>query len=420
VLRGVTAWSVDSMIEPSRPTDSSASGEVGGVRLRGGPLRLARGGRRIARQAAARAMNGVVALGAASSAARAAPRHPDSVFVLRNNDIGDLLVVTPLFECLRRRFPDARIVAGVSSWSREALAGNPHLSEAVDVDAPWFNREAERWPTTLRRIAFLGSPAALRLRSYHFDVGIDVLGSAWGALLMMRAGVSYRVGVSGYAGGEPGFHAAIPFDPDEHVTRRALRQAALLGAGDADMPAERPQLFLNEDERAQGQRFWREMDARGGAPRLVLGPGAGVQARRWPHFVALAAMLPRIGPSSVAVLAGPRERGLAGAVAAACPTARAHCPPGLREVFAIVAASDLVVTNSSMLLHVAAAFGKPSIVLLGPSFSSAEQHQRQWGYPGLSLSCGREPAIRDSIYEPAEALQAIAQATPIQARECAT
>ncbi len=35
------------------------------------------------------------------------PASPRSIFVLRNNDLGDLLVVTPLFEALRRRIPEA-------------------------------------------------------------------------------------------------------------------------------------------------------------------------------------------------------------------------------------------------------------------------------------------------------------------------
>jgi hypothetical protein len=50
-----------------------------------------------------------------------APENPDSIFVLRNNDIGDLLVVTPLFEALRRRFPRVRIVAGIGDWNRPVL-----------------------------------------------------------------------------------------------------------------------------------------------------------------------------------------------------------------------------------------------------------------------------------------------------------
>jgi heptosyltransferase-2 len=76
-------------------------------------------------------------------------------------------------------------------------------------------------------------------------------------------------------------------------------------------------------------------------------------------------------------------------------------------VFALAASADLVVCNSSMLLHAAAAFGKPAVVTLGPSFPSARQHQAQWGYPGLSRSLGKEPGERKEICSPDEALEAL-------------
>ena len=113
---------------------------------------------------------------------QAPPASPGSIFVLRNNDIGDLLVVTPLFDALRRRFPEARIAAGVGSWNLETLRHNPHLSEVLAVDAPWFNKYAPEhgaWS----RLRFVGrSPAVAEVARRRFEVGIDVLGSAWGSL----------------------------------------------------------------------------------------------------------------------------------------------------------------------------------------------------------------------------------------------
>ena len=65
----------------------------------------------------------------------APPAEPRSIFVLRNNDLGDVLVVTPLFEALRRRFPSAKIVAGIGDWAAPVLAGNPHVDETLPVNA---------------------------------------------------------------------------------------------------------------------------------------------------------------------------------------------------------------------------------------------------------------------------------------------
>jgi heptosyltransferase-2 len=390
------------MSEPSRPTSRAA--------LRGLVRAWRRGGRRLAGSSLELAVRGAAALSPHYASAAVPPQPPRSLFVLRNNDVGDLLAVTPLFEALRRLFPDAWIAAGVGSWNLPVLRHNPYLSETLAVNAPWHNKyQGRRRPW--HRLLYVWRSAEVReLARRRFEVGIDVLGSGWGSLLMLRAGIPYRLGVRGYAGGHSAVQAAVSFDPAEHVGRSALRFAQLLGA--AWLPEVRPQLFLTASEAEAGERWWSAGEPGARRPRVVIGPGGGLAAKRWPpaSFAAVATGLAAPGGPSLLVIGGAGEGELVAAVATAAPVA--HCrglpdPPGLREVFALVAASDLVVCNSSMLLHVAAAFAKPVVVLLGPAFPSASLHQRQWGYAGISASLGREPGAHEGICEPAEALRAV-------------
>src|SRR3981081_1868208 len=84
------------------------------------------------------------------------PAEPRRILVLRNNDIGDLLVVTPLFAALRNRFPNAEIIAGVGSWNRPVLESNPHVTRILEIKAPWHNQ-------------FIRNPGASDALSYiHF------------------------------------------------------------------------------------------------------------------------------------------------------------------------------------------------------------------------------------------------------------
>ena len=330
------------------------------------------------------------------------PESPRGILVLRNNDIGDLLVITPLFEALKQRFPDTCVAAGVGSWSFDVLRHNPHVSEVVPVNAPWFNKYTGA-AGAARRFSYLGSVEARALRLSHFDIGIDVLGSAWGSLLLLRAGIPYRLGVRGYAGGHSAAQACVEFDPDLHVGRAALRFAELLGA--TRLPPVRPQLFLAAEERRAGEEWWQGATGR----RIVLGPGGGVPARRWPIscYARLAAQLARDPSVDLAVVTGRGEDDLLAALLATAPEARHSTETlGLRQLFGLVAASDLVVCNSSMLLHVAAAFAKPVFVLLGETFPSAARHQLQWGYEGLSVSRGKE-AGQGSLVTPDEATSEI-------------
>ena len=345
----------------------------------------------------------VVVWGAArcAAAATSVPAQPRSIFVLRNNDIGDLLVVTPLFEALRGRFPHAEIVVGVGQWSAEILRGNPHVSDVMVVNAPWHNRISnQRDPgTALRYIA--ASPEIEAVRSRRFEVGIDVVGSAWGSLLLMRARIPWRLGVHGYAGGQTGVQQFVRYDPAEHVGRCALRFAELLGA--REMPSCRPQVFLSGHETDEGERTWRA-HATPAQRRVVIAPGGGHPGRAWPvdRFVELADLLTRDGRASQIVIGGSMDAAAGariGSYGALDLTGRST----LRQSMAVISRADLVICNSSFAMHAAAATGVHAIVLLGDQYESARAHAAQWGHGDLTTILGRDRE-RPQIYEPADVL----------------
>ena len=58
---------------------------------------------------------------------------------------------------------------------------------------------------------------------------------------------------------------------------------------------------------------------------------------------------------------------------------------------AIIAHADIVICNTTMFMHVAAAFKVPTLVMLGPWYDSAKLHHAQWGHPGCTI-LGRECA----------------------------
>jgi heptosyltransferase-2 len=348
-----------------------------------------------------------VVWGAGHCAQKRLIAEPASLFVLRNNDIGDLLVITPLFEALRNRFPVANICAGIGDWNRPVLENNPHISKVLHCNAPWHNKAI--FPQTtfqaLRYIFFSGESRALEAR--HFDLGIDVLGSPFGSLLMISAGIPVRLGVKGYAGGHLGVHRFVKFNPDEHVGRSALRFAELLGA--ANLPTNRPRIFLTEAEVVQAETTWISLSNHKPSYRILLGPGAGFAEKSWPpeHFVRLTQLLAGISHLQMLIVGGTSDIGNAARMeASANLVGNVTGRTSLRETFALVARADLVICNSSMLMHVAAAFGVPAYVLLGECFLSARQHATQWGYPGLTRVLGKD-RDRSAMYLPEEVFKVI-------------
>lgn len=313
------------------------------------------------------------------------PPEPRSIFVLRNNDIGDLLAVTPLFEALKRNFPRTKITAGVGSWNFDVLKNNPFVDEVLPVNAPWHNGrvQPQGLVPAMRHLFFSDEIETLRQRK--FDIGIDVLGSPLGALLLMRAGIPFRLGVKGYAGNSGTAQRCVTFDPDEHVGRSALRFAALLGA--AVFPENRPQIYLDKMPAPSG--------------RIVIAPGGGFAEKCWPaeSYVGLVRLL---SDFKITVIGGAQDAALGKAMADAGTDVEDFTGrDGLCKTFENIAAARLVVCNCSMAMHAAAAFRIPAFVLLGEYLPSASQHARQWSYDNC-INLGKGDG-RGRIFTPAEA-----------------
>ncbi len=203
---------------------------------------------------------------------------PRSIFVLRNNDLGDTLLCTPLFAALHRLFPHAHLAAGIGPWAVDLLANNPHVHEVVPISAPWHNKFTTPPPQSrARSMRYLrSSPEVAALAQRRFDLGIDVVGSYEGSLLLLKTRMARRIGVKGYAGGHTACTHFIQFDGAEHVAHTALRLArrageACTGPGNSPPPASiadiepRAQLFLTETEKARGKRSGRGSAAHGNA-----------------------------------------------------------------------------------------------------------------------------------------------------------
>ncbi len=320
---------------------------------------------------------------------------PREVLVLRPSDLGDLLTTTPVFEALRRRFPATRIVAAVGGWGRAILEHNPFVDEVAALDLPWANKFVQdRSPRALLR--FLArSPQVAELRGCRgFDAGIDVTGSLAGVLTLMRLGARHRIGLRGYRGGSAGCQHSAAWTERVHVAGMALRQAELLGAH--DLPEARPQLYLTPGEREEAARIWGPRGS-GGAPRFLVSCGGGAEEKCWPAEDLgralrdmAAAMRARWGESDLLLVGGPTDRGRAARVLAAeIPGLRSVCgETSLRSSFALAEQADLVLTNASMMLHVAAAFRRPTVAVLGGMHSDPEGHDRLWGYPPPYASVG--------------------------------
>lgn len=332
------------------------------------------------------------------------PEHPETIFVLRSNDLGDLLIVTPLFEALATLYPETQIIAGIGSWNIDTLKLNPYISEVIAIDTPWHNKFVQDQSAAQRIRYLLNGEVVTNLSCRRFDIGIDVLGSNLGSLLMLRLGIPYRLGVRGFGGGHLATQHYVEYNPWEQVGRSALRFAELLGA--KDLPECRPQIFLSDTECMKGENCWQQQESEARIERILIAPGGGLIEKCWPssNFAQLVSLLVAEGGRQIIIVGGKQDRKLGAEIAATLPEVLNLAGElELRQTFALIAAADIVICNSSMVMHAAAAFRKQTFVLLGEGIASARQHAAQWGYPHTCHVLGKDKD-RDPLYTPVEVM----------------
>jgi ADP-heptose:LPS heptosyltransferase len=93
----------------------------------------------------------------------------------------------------------------------------------------------------------------------------------------------------------------------------------------------------------------------------------------------------------------------------------------MRIMFAVVEQADVVLTNSTMLMHVAAAFHRPTVAVLGGSITRPEVHDAIWGYPSSYVSVAPEKSADGQRLqewpEVARVVQAVLQSVVVRADE---
>ncbi|MGE5490540.1 MAG: glycosyltransferase family 9 protein [Actinomycetota bacterium] len=92
---------------------------------------------------------------------------PDSILVIRRDNIGDLVCTTPLIRALRQALPKARIDAFANSYNLPVLAGNPDLDHAYA-----YTKAKHRQGDSILGVHWQRFKLMWQLRRQHYDLAI--------------------------------------------------------------------------------------------------------------------------------------------------------------------------------------------------------------------------------------------------------
>jgi heptosyltransferase-2 len=295
-----------------------------------------------------------------------------SICVFLPNWVGDVVMATPALRALRRRFAGERLIGIL----------RPHLIDLLAGTA-WFD---ELWPFDPRaKQSGLGRWALVRkMRREGFDTAVLLTNSFHTALLAWLGGAKRRIGYVRDARGPLLNGKVYMRQVGGQTTPAPMVESYLALAEAAGCPPESPRLELatTPAEERQADEVWKSLGLAYCGAGVPPGPqraialncsGAYGAAKLWPveHFAGLARRIVDQLQHDVLVVCGPQERETARAIVAQAARPRvfslAEQAVGLGLTKAALRRCRLIVSTDSGPRHIAAAFDRPVVTLLGPT-----------------------------------------------------
>jgi len=293
------------------------------------------------------------------------------LLVVRLGAMGDVLHALPAVTALRQAHPGWVIdwviePAWCALLTANCDAANPGLGPAQPVVDRMHMASTKAWrrhpfsAETRREIRTLKEA----LRECRYDAVLDFQGAVRSAAVASMSGCRRRI-----CEAHPREWAARWFFSERvatrgaHVIEQDMELAAAV-AGD-DLVAVQPWLPIDAAAEAWCDR---QLSPAGHPPAVLLNPGAGWGAKRWPtdRYAAVAAALAGRG-LRILLNVGPGEEPLAEAIreqsgGTALPV---HC--SVAQLIALTRRAAVVIAGDTGPLHLACALGRPVVGIYGPT-----------------------------------------------------
>jgi len=319
----------------------------------------------------------------AGACAGKAPSPPDlpldftninNVLVIRPDRLGDVVLSTPVYETLKKKFPHLHISVLVDSAQAAILADNPNISRVFAFDP--------KQPLNVFR----------QLRDEHFDLTLTLnkTFSATATFFTLCSGAKIRIG---YEHPENAWAHNILVSvqgPPRHETENNLEILRALGIEELHS---QPRLYFNSDETQKIANIMQEYRTSPNQKVVLVKSGTRIAKWGWSveKFKTVIEQLLESDKAQVWMVNGPGEEAELKATIANMQRKPQLLPLlSAKELALLIQECDVLLCNHTGIMHLASAVDKPACVI----FKHGEI--RRWG-PLNSASVVLEERDDDSL-----------------------
>jgi len=294
-----------------------------------------------------------------------------NILVVRPDEIGDVIMMSPFLRELKRNLPHTHISLVVKPAVRELVEHCPHVDEILTFD--W--KSSTYWPA-FRNYARASDFAKRELKSRHFDLAIVPRWDAdwyYSSFIAYFSAARYRLGYSEAVSAEKrkhnrGFNGLFTHtvydDLPKHEVERSLDLLGYLGFS---ILSDALELWTTPEDEAHAAQVLEDHSVRPGEALIAFGAGGRHPYKMWPleNFAELAASICKEYPCRIMAAVDPSEVELGMKLQKRVGdslidvTGRAT----LRQFAALLKRCQLYVGNDSGPKHLAAAAGVPIVEL---------------------------------------------------------
>ena len=284
-----------------------------------------------------------------------------TILVLCPNWVGDVVMATPAFDCIRQNVPKARLIGLIRRYAR-----------GVIEDGPWFDDIIEMNDKTTG--GFLD--IIFRLRRLKADMAMILPNSFRSALIARLGGVKRiygycRNGRTPLITGSP-----KPWQITSPITPRPMVEyyMEICRWLNFDTPSQpKPHLFCSDATMQKGARLIESYGISLDDMVIGMNPGARFGSSKcWPpnYFARLAEMISQKWDCKIMLFIGPGEQELGRQIVRLSRAKIINTGPDhvdLQLLKPLIQRCRLLVTNDTGPRHYGVAFDIPQVVIMGPT-----------------------------------------------------